>query len=144
MPRATLTRRIRFAATHRYARPEWDDAKNLATFGACAAPAPHGHEYACDVSVSGPVDPLTGMVLDLGVLDAILRDEVVAPFNGRSLNDAAPEFAPGQRIPTCEELARLIAGRVDAALERHGSRARVHEVRAAEDDTLSATWTAAG
>ncbi len=62
------------------------------------------------------------------------------PFHNRSLNDAA-EFQPGNLIPTCEELARLIASRVGLALVRanaHG--ARVQRVRVAEDDTLSAEW----
>ena len=45
--------------------------------------------------------------------------------HGRSLNDAAPEFAPGGRIPTCEELARLIADRVNVALSDAGFAARV-------------------
>ena len=163
MGRASLTRRVRFRATHRYHRPDWDEARNRATFGTCAAPEPHGHDYACDVTVTGEIDPRTGMVLDLGVLDHILDEQVVRPFHGRSLNDAAPEFRPGGLIPTCEELARLVAQRVSAALaalatqpvppghESIAARAadaqhsamgvRVHSVRVAEDDTLGATWT---
>jgi 6-pyruvoyltetrahydropterin/6-carboxytetrahydropterin synthase len=144
---ASLTRRVRFHATHRYHRPEWDEAKNRAVFGPCAAPEPHGHDYACDVTVSGEIDPQTGMVLDLGALDRILDERVVQPFHGRSLNDATPEFRAGGRIPTCEEVARLIASRVAlalAALAAAGSGrngVRVVCVRVAEDDTLSATWT---
>lgn len=138
--RATLTRRVQFSATHRYHRPEWDDAVNNSVFGACAAPKPHGHDYSCDLTIAGTIDPHTGMVLDLGLLDRILDEEVVQPFHNRSLNDAA-EFQPGNLIPTCEELARLIASRVGLALVRanaHG--ARVQRVRVAEDDTLSAEW----
>ena len=142
MARTTLTRRIQFGASHRYARPEWDDARNRAVFGACAAPEPHRHDYTCDVTVTGPVDPLTGMLVDLGALDAILDAEVVRPLAGRAINDALPEFAPGRRIPTCEELAAVIAARVDAALRGGGATAHVMAVRLAEDDTLSASWTA--
>ena len=114
---------------------------NTAVFGACAAREPHGHDYACDVTVAGPIDPQTGMVLDLSVLDRILEDQVVGAFHGRSLNDTA-EFQPGGLIPTCEEVARLIAYRVGVALDgaRGAHRARVHRVRVAEDDTLSAEW----
>jgi 6-pyruvoyltetrahydropterin/6-carboxytetrahydropterin synthase len=110
-------------------------------FGACAAPAPHGHDYTCDVTIAGPIDPQTGMVIDLGMLDRVLQAQVVGPFHGRSLNDAA-EFQPGGLIPTCEEVARLIAYRVGMALtEANVHAARVHRVRVAEDDTLSADWT---
>jgi 6-pyruvoyltetrahydropterin/6-carboxytetrahydropterin synthase len=129
-----LTRRVRFSATHRYHRPDWDEARNRATFGACAAPEPHGHDYTCTVSVGGPVDPQTGMVL---------HECVVARYHGTSLNDA-PEFQPGRRIPTCEEVAGVIATQVQGALTAAGATATVHEVTVAEDETLSATWLAAG
>ena len=141
---ASLTRRVRFSATHRYWRPDWDDARNRATFGACAAPEPHGHDYTCDVTVGGEVDAATGMVFDLAALDRILAMHVVTPLHGRSLNDAVSEFRPGGRIPTCEELARIIAGRVAGALAALPADARVWSVRVAEDDALSATWTEPG
>ena len=140
---ASLTRRVRFTATHRYWRPEWDDARNRATFGACAATEPHQHEYTCDVTVGGEIDPLTGMVFDLSVLDATLAEQVVRPLHGRSLNDALPEFHPGGLIPTCEELARQLAARIARALAARSAGASVVTVRVAEDDTLSATWTVA-
>lgn len=138
---ATLTRRVRFRASHRYHRPDWDDLRNHATFGACAAADPHVHDYECDVSVGGAVNPLTGMVVDLGVLDRILAEEVVTPLDGKVVNEAFAEFAPGGLIPTCEELARAVAMRVDAALARAGCAARVAMVRVAEDDTLWAAWS---
>ncbi len=141
---ATLTRRVRFRATHRYHRPDWTDAQNRAAFGACAAPEPHGHDYTCDVTVGGEVDATTGMVVDLGLLDEVLGSEVVARLDGRLINDALTEFGPGGRIPTCEELARVLAGRVTTALEGAGSRAQVVAVRIAEDDSLSASWGVGG
>ena len=141
---ASLTRRVTFSATHRYHRPDWSDLKNRAMFGACASAEPHGHDYACEVTVGGAVDVATGMVVDLALLDAALAEQVVAPLHGQCINDAFAEFAPGARIPTCEELAQVIAARVGAALARAGSAARVISVRVAEDDTLSASWTADG
>lgn len=142
MTGASLTRRVRFRASHRYFRPDWDEARNRATFGACAAPEPHAHDYACDVTVAGPLDASTGMVIDLGALDAILAREVSQRLDGRVVNDAFDDFAPGARIPTCEELARVLAGRIADELAAAGATARVESVRVAEDDTLSATWRA--
>ncbi len=66
MPSASLTRRVSFAAAHRYSRPEWSEEKNVATFGPCAWPNYHGHTYVCEVTVSGPIDDATGFVVDLG------------------------------------------------------------------------------
>ena len=141
---ASLTRRVQFHATHRYYKPEWDEARNRAVFGACASPEPHGHHYACEVTVRGPIDAVTGMVVDLGRLDELLATHVVKPLDGMLINAALPEFAPGKQIPTCEELARVIAQRLEVALGKSDPAVRVAAVRVAEDDTLSATWTAEG
>ena len=139
MPAASLTRRVRFAAAHRYRRPDWNDARNSEVFGACANPSFHGHSYACDITVRGDIDPETGFIVDLGVLDGILAREVTARFDHRNINTDVPEFADGKLIPTGENLARFIFERVQAGL---GDGASVVRVRIAEDDTLSASYPA--
>lgn len=138
---AVLTRRVRFTATHRYHRPDWDDIRNHATFGACAADVPHPHDYACDISVAGEVAAGTGMVVDLATLDRLLATLVVDRLHGNCVNDVLPEFAPGRLIPTCEELAHAIGRRVATALAQETHGVRITAVRVAEDDTLSATWS---
>jgi 6-pyruvoyltetrahydropterin/6-carboxytetrahydropterin synthase len=137
MPTASLTRRVTFAAAHRYRRPEWDDARNAATFGACAHPNYHGHSYVCDVTVRGPIDATTGFVVDLGLLDRVLAAEVRARFDHRNINLDVPEFADGLLVPSGENLARFIYQRVQRAL---GDAALVTAVRVAEDETLSAEY----
>ena len=135
----SLTRRVTFSAAHRYRRPEWDDARNAEVFGLCAHPAYHGHTYVCDVTVRGDVDATTGMIVDLRVLDDALQSQVIAAFDHKNLNVDVPEFGEGREIPTCENVARLIAQRVQGAL---GARATVSEVVLAESPTLWATWRA--
>lgn len=137
MPSAQLTRRVRFAAAHRYRRPEWDDAKNEAVFGLCARPSYHGHSYTCDITIAGEIDPVTGFAVDLARLDAVLAREVVGRFDHRNINVEVPDFADGALVPTGENLARFIFHRVQAGID--GS-VRVIEVRVAEDDTLSASY----
>ena len=134
----TLTRRVRFAAAHRYSRPEWSEARNREVFGACANPHYHGHGYTCDVTVRGAIDETTGFVVDLGVLDRILATEVVARFDHRNINLEVPEFGDGRLVPSGENLARFILERVQRAL---GDRATVAAVTIAEDETLSTTHT---
>jgi 6-pyruvoyltetrahydropterin/6-carboxytetrahydropterin synthase len=138
VPAASLTRRVTFAAAHRYRRPDWSDEKNLAVFGSCSRPSYHGHNYACEVTVSGEIDPETGFVVDLGALDAILREEVTDRFDHRNINADVPEFADGKLIPSGENLARFIFARVQ---EKLNGRASVTRVTVAEDATLSATYT---
>jgi 6-pyruvoyltetrahydropterin/6-carboxytetrahydropterin synthase len=132
-----LTRRVSFAAAHRYRRPDWSEERNAQTFGACARPNYHGHSYTCDVTVRGDVDPATGMLVDLAVLDRVLDAEVRQRFDHRNINLEVPEFADGQLIPTGEELARFICQRVQTAL---GAAALVERVTVAEDSTLSASY----
>jgi 6-pyruvoyltetrahydropterin/6-carboxytetrahydropterin synthase len=138
MPRTSLTRRVIFAAAHRYRRPDWSDQENAAIFGACAHPNYHGHTYVCDVTVAGPVDEETGFLVDLGFLDTVLQREVRDRFDHRNINLDVPEFADGKMIPTGENLARFISDRVQGALA-HTS-ARVIKVHLAEDATLSSTY----
>ncbi len=138
MPRTSLTRRVVFAAAHRYRRPDWTDAENTDIFGACAHPNYHGHTYVCDVTVAGPVDEETGFVVDLGFLDQMLHREVRDRFDHRNINLDVAEFADGKLIPTGENLARFIADRMQAALSR--TTARVVRVHLAEDSTLAATY----
>lgn len=139
MPSTSLTRRVTFAAAHRYRRPEWSDAENAAAFGACARPSFHGHGYTCDVTVRGPVDGRTGFCVDLALLDRILAEEVRDRFDHRNINLDVPEFADGRLVPTGENLARFICERVQAAL---GDRVTVVRVTVAEDQTLSVTYDA--
>jgi 6-pyruvoyltetrahydropterin/6-carboxytetrahydropterin synthase len=132
-----LTRRVTFAAAHRYRRPDWSDEQNARVFGLCARENFHGHSYVCDVTVTGTLDPATGMIVDLGVLDRVLASEVRERFDHRNINADIPEFADGKLVPTGEELARFICDRVQRAL---GNAARVTEVVIAEDQTLRATF----
>jgi 6-pyruvoyltetrahydropterin/6-carboxytetrahydropterin synthase len=137
MPRAYLTRRVHFAAAHRYRRPEWTDEKNEKTFGLCARESFHGHSYVCEVTVAGNIDPMKGFVVDLGELDAILAEEVKNRFDHRNINMDVPEFADGKLIPSGENLAKFIYDRVGARLPREVT---MDNVKIAEDRTLSATY----
>jgi 6-pyruvoyltetrahydropterin/6-carboxytetrahydropterin synthase len=134
---AFLTRRVTFAAAHRYRRADWSNERNEQVFGLCARESFHGHSYVCDVTVTAPIDPETGMVVDLGLLDRVLAVEVRDRFDHRNINLDVPEFADGQLIPTGEELARFIFRRVQSGV---GQAARVVRVTVAEDATLGSSY----
>lgn len=128
MPTAHLTRRVRFSAAHRYHRPAWSDERNREVFGPCANPHGHGHNYLLEVTVAGEIDPETGFSVDLGVLDGVLREEVLDRLDHQHLNHVVPEFAPGGRIPTTENILVLLWGRIAPRLgEGRLLRLRLHE-----------------
>ena len=66
------TRKFSFSAAHRYWRDEWASEENTRVFGHLTVV--HGHNYVLEVTVRGPVDPRTGMVMDLGELKRVVGD----------------------------------------------------------------------
>lgn len=110
---AYLGRRYGFSASHRLYCPEWDEARNYDVFGKCANPYGHGHNYIVEVLVGGAVDSVTGMVLDLGLLDRVAREQVIEPFDHCNLNEHA---AFAGRVPTSENVCMEIFARLQRAL----------------------------
>ena len=100
-----LTRRYMFSASHRLHSDEFSPEQNRATYGKCNNPFGHGHNYTIEVTVSGPVDPQTGMVCNLTDLDGFVRAEVLDRFDHQNLN-TLPEFA--NVVPTTENLCIAI------------------------------------
>lgn len=135
---ATLTRRVTFAAAHRYYRPEWSEAENRRVFGACANPVGHGHNYTLEVSVRGVIDAATGFSVDLGALDALLQREVVQRLDHQHINHAVDVFAEGGRIPTCENILAWLWPRLEEGLPPGATLVRL---RLHEDAFLSVDYT---
>lgn len=137
MPQVLLTKRIEFAAAHRYHNPAWDAARNRAVFGACNNDPGHGHNYMLEVTVAGEVDDQTGMVVNLYDLKRILK-EVLEEFDHKHLNLDTPYFK--QTIPTSENIARVLWG----ILARQPAIGRLEKVRLFEDEDLSVDIAAEG
>jgi 6-pyruvoyltetrahydropterin/6-carboxytetrahydropterin synthase len=100
--KAHLTRRYHFSSSHRLHSAEMSPEENLATYGKCNNPHGHGHNYALEVAVSGPVDPATGMVCNLVDLDGFVEREVLSRYDLQNLN-TLQDFA--QQVPTTENLS---------------------------------------
>ena len=100
--KAHLTRRYRFSASHRLHSADMSANENQATYGKCNNPHGHGHNYALEVTVSGPVDDATGMVCNLVDLDGFVEREVLERYDLQNLN-TLQEFA--QLVPTTENLS---------------------------------------
>lgn len=133
----SLTRVVTFHGRHRYWVPAWSAEENRRRFGSTSDERAHGHAYQCSVSVSGPLDPTTAMILELPTLDRILAEEVLS-LDGSELNVAVPEFADAVQQPSCEALAALFFGRIAGRLPAGVSLTRV---RVSEDLTLHADCT---
>jgi 6-pyruvoyltetrahydropterin/6-carboxytetrahydropterin synthase len=94
-----------FSASHRLHSDDMSDAENVAIYGKCNNPFGHGHNYALEVTVSGSVDPSTGMVCNLVDLDGFVEREILEHFGHNNLN-LLPEFK--ELVPTTENLSTAI------------------------------------
>jgi 6-pyruvoyltetrahydropterin/6-carboxytetrahydropterin synthase len=121
----SLTRRYRFAASHRLHRPEFSEAENSRVYGKCSNPHGHGHNYEVEVTVTGPVDPATGMIANLGDLDPFVERQVVEPFDHKYLNEEVGEFV--EQVPTAENICLEIYRRLQSFPAARVERVRVEE-----------------
>ena len=124
---ASTTRRFSFSAGHHYHVAAWSADRNEQTFGRLTVP--HGHNYTLDVTVRGPIDERTGMVIDLSELKRIVQEAVVERFDHADLN-ADALFR--DRIPTTENIAIIVW---DLLVPKLGGE-RLWQIRVWEDPTL--------
>ena len=121
-----LTKSFRFEAAHALAGTTLGDASQEI----------HGHSFRAEVTIRGTVDPATGMVLDLGVLENRIA-EVRRMLDHKLLNKIEA-IGP----PTLENLSRFIWERVQHA--GRVTKVRVHRDSCNESCTYYGPKTTAG
>ena len=123
-----LTRAFHFSAGHRLASAALSDEENARIYGQCFRP--HGHNYTVEVTLTGVLDPVTGMAGDLGALDATVARVLLDRVDHYDLSTAVP--ALDGVITTGENLARTFWDWLAAALPP-GRLARVAVVETANN-----------
>ncbi|MGA1148360.1 MAG: 6-carboxytetrahydropterin synthase [Ilumatobacteraceae bacterium] len=117
VPRVAVYRHEHFNAAHRIHNPSLSDAENAALYGKCNNPNGHGHNYELTVRVCGPVDPVVGYVMDLGVLSTTIKQHVLDRLDHKFLNVDVPEFNTVN--PTAENIAMVIHGLLRPHIPEH-------------------------
>jgi len=130
MPIVHITRRERFSAAHKLGKPEWSLEKNLATFGKCANPNWHGHNYELWVTVAGEPEAETGFVIDLSVLSRLMHEHVIDFVDHRNIDLDVP-FMKG-RGSTTENLAVAIWEQLEGPVKKLGG--TLHKVKLQETE----------
>ncbi len=125
-----ITRRERFSAAHRLFRPDWDNAKNLAIFGACSHPNWHGHNYVLYVTVKGNINPETGFVVNLKDLSRLINEYIIQKVDHKNLN-LDVDFLKDKIIST-ETLAVEFWKVLEEPIKRLG--AELHKIRIEETE----------
>ncbi len=137
-----LTRRYRFAAAHRLHNERLSGEENARLYGKCNNPHGHGHNYTLEVTVAGPLDPCTGMVMNLADLDASVEQEVLERFDHMHLNLDVERFR--SRVPTTENLCREVFALLRPRIEGKNSAGEVKLARVRLEETSSNFFEYAG
>lgn len=101
-----ITRREHFNAAHKLHNPNWTDEQNAETFGKCANPNWHGHNYNLYVTVKGKVNPDMGYSVNLKELSLIIRTHITDKLDHKNLN-LDVDFMKGL-MPSTENVAIAI------------------------------------
>lgn len=121
----TITRIYEFAAAHRLHCEEFSEERNWELYNKCSRPNFHGHNYVLEVTISGDLDPQTGMIASLEDLDHAVNESVVDRYDHQNLNLDIPEFA--DRVTTSEVVAQEIFDRLAGVVPGRLERVRLHE-----------------
>jgi 6-pyruvoyltetrahydropterin/6-carboxytetrahydropterin synthase len=113
--RVSVFRKVHFNAAHKLSRADWSEEKNKEVFGLCSNPNFHGHNYYIEVKVTGEIDPETGYVIDLKILNGIIEQEVLEKMDHSNLNEDVAEFK--NLNPTGENIVVVIYNLIRAKLD---------------------------
>jgi 6-pyruvoyltetrahydropterin/6-carboxytetrahydropterin synthase len=106
MPRvAAITCEFAFEASHQLRREDWSDAENEAVFGECARL--HGHSYRMLVTLRGPIDRETGMVLNFRDVKRVVKERVVSALDHQHLNGVVDGLTTAENL-CCWIAAQLL------------------------------------
>jgi 6-pyruvoyltetrahydropterin/6-carboxytetrahydropterin synthase len=111
-----VTRRYRFAASHRLHSRQFSETQNRDTYGKCNNPYGHGHDYLLEVSVAGPLDTVSGQVINVQTLDHLVNESFLRDFDHRYFNADVREFS--ELVPTSENILRVIENRLNVNWRR--------------------------
>lgn len=120
-------RRYTLSASHRLHSDALSEEQNRAAYGKCNNPHGHGHNYVVEVLARGPVDPATGMVINLVDLDEVVRTNVLERFDHTNLNHD-PLFM--NQVPTTENLCKAVFSLINKVLPQ----GRLDSVRVEETE----------
>ncbi|XP_040075672.2 6-pyruvoyl tetrahydrobiopterin synthase [Ixodes scapularis] len=125
-PVASVTRIECFSACHRLHSPSLSDGENAQVYGKCNNPNGHGHNYKLEVTVRGPVDPDTGMVINITALKSSIQRQVLDELDHKNLDKDVSHFR--NKVSTTENLAVFIWQRLrDDLPEQLHLQVRLHE-----------------
>lgn len=130
-----VARRVWFSSAHRYHQEKFSTAENQRVFGRCNTEHGHGHNYILEAFLEGPIDPQTGMLVNLIDVDHAMK-QVTDPLDHQHLNFDIAYFK--DKVPTTEVIAQYCFRALRSQLARAfpGLNIQLYKVRLFEIDDL--------
>jgi 6-pyruvoyltetrahydropterin/6-carboxytetrahydropterin synthase len=102
-----ISKRFEFSLAYRHYRPIWLTEKNQAIYGPMAG-GEHGFggNFTAFFVFHGPIDPITGMVINIAVIKERISQLLAARYDHKFLNRDTPPF--DHEAPTPELVARQL------------------------------------
>jgi 6-pyruvoyltetrahydropterin/6-carboxytetrahydropterin synthase len=137
----TVSKRLEFSASRRLRVGHWSAAENLSAFGPeTSARYGSGRNYIAYFVFTGPVDPTTGMLINISEIKERAGKIVRARFDHKFLNEDNSAFRDVP--PTAENIARQLY--VDVAPLFSDVEAKLCACHLAESPERSATYYFSG
>ena len=130
-PIVYLTRIESFSAAHRLHNKNLADELNQTIFGKCNNPNGHGHNYKVEVTVKGPVDEHTGMVININDLKSIINGTIMSVLDHKNIDLDIGFFHENHVISTSENIAVFIWNSLEKRLP---DRVQLHCIKLHETD----------
>jgi 6-pyruvoyltetrahydropterin/6-carboxytetrahydropterin synthase len=103
----TVSKRLEFSASRRLHVDSWSEHENLAIFGPeTNARYGSGRNYVAYFVFTGPIDPATGMLINISEIKERAGEIVRHRFDHKFLNEDNPSFLAVS--PTAENIARQL------------------------------------
>jgi len=124
-----LTKQYKFCAAHRYWNPNWDDDKNFSIFGEDIKI--HGHNYILDITINGPINPDSGFLIDIFVLNEIVDKYVISIMDHSQIEKDIGWFQ--DRQPSTENMVVFIWDQIVSKIPKP---AKLHSIKLRETPTI--------
>jgi len=138
----TVSKRVEFSASRRLHVSDWSDAENLSAFGPeFSARYGSGRNYIAYFVFTGPIDPTTGMLINISEIKERAGKIIREGFDHKFLNEDNPGFKDVP--PTAENIAQQLY--TELAPLFSDTRAKLCACHLTESPQRSATfyWTGA-
>jgi len=128
MSNPIITKKYHFCASHKYGNDHWSEEKNFEVFGKDYNT--HGHNYVLEVSITGPIDPDTGWLVDLQELKKTIHPKIIDILDHSQIEKDIDWFKGRQ--PSSENILIWIWNQISHEI----GKGRLHRLRLVETHSI--------